>query len=313
MTRWTADDIPDLTGRTAVVTGANSGLGLRTTEQLARHGADVVMAVRDVARGERAAGAIGEPARLRVARLDLADLESVRSFAADLGAAPLDLLFNNAGVMAIPPRTTAQGFEMQLGTNHLGHVALTGLLLDNLLAVSAARVVTTSSFLARSGRVDPDRIALGDLGSYDPRGAYSRSKLANLLFAFELDRRVRAAGFGLISAAAHPGYAATNLQGVGPQMRGSKVEAVAMAVANRLLAQPDSRGALPQLYAGTAPGVQGGDYIGPDRLGGVRGLPTRVQAPTAARDPATAARLWEVSNELVGARFERLDRKEACS
>jgi len=301
---WTAADITDQSGRRAVVTGATSGLGFHTALELARHGADVVLAVRDPQRGSGTAGDIEQQApgaAVSVRRLDLADLASVRSFA-DGWDGSLDLLVNNAGVMAIPHRRTADGVAMQLGTNHLGHFALTGLLLPSLLAAAAPRVVTVSSTAHRAGRIDFD-----DLQSerrYGRWEAYNRSKLANLLFAFELQRRIAAAGLPMRSVAAHPGYAATNLQATGPRMSGRRIQGLLMSLGNRVLAQSASRGALPQLYAATMPDVRGGEYFGPDGLMEGRGSPKRVSATRAANDPDTARRLWEVSENLTGVRFD---------
>jgi len=306
MARWTADDIPDQTGRTAVVTGANSGLGFETALELARHGAHVVLACRDPGRGNDALGRVraGAPgAEVELAPLDLADLASVRSFADAYagGHEGLDMLVNNAGVMAIPRRETADGFEMQLGTNHLGHFALTGLLLASLLARPGARVVTVSSRMAEIGRMDFD-----DLQSrrrYQKWPAYGQAKLANQLFAVELDRRAWAAGLDLVSVAAHPGYASTNLQRVGPRATGNALGERMTDVANRVFAQSAADGALPSLYAATATEVRGGRYYGPDRLFGMRGSPRLVPLVKRATDPATARRLWEVSEELTGVSY----------
>ncbi len=309
MSRWTPDDMPDLTGRTAVVTGANSGIGLHTARELARHGAHVVLACRSPERGEQAlqrvaATAAGPAPRLGL--LDLASLASVRAFAADVRESEggVDVLVNNAGVMALPLRRTADGFEMQLGTNHLGHFALTGLLLPALLARPGARVVTVSSTMHKTGKIDFDD--LGSERSYGKWTAYGQSKLANLLFALELDRRARAAGVDLTSVAAHPGYAATNLQTSGPRMAGNRVMEALSGLANLLVAQSDEAGAWPSLCAATAPDVRGGEYFGPDRLFESRGHPTRVRPSSAARDEATARRLWEVSTELTGVPYDAL-------
>jgi NAD(P)-dependent dehydrogenase (short-subunit alcohol dehydrogenase family) len=306
---WTAADIPDLVGRTAVVTGANSGLGYRTSLELARHRALVVLACRDEVRGAEARSRLIDEvphAQLELATLDLADLGSVGRFAELFGAAHsgLDLLVNNAGVMAIPARRTADGYEMQFGTNHLGPFALTGLLLPQLLARPGARVVTVSSTAARAGR-----IALDDLNAerrYRPWAAYSQSKLANLLFTLELQHLAEAAGVDLVAVAAHPGYAATNLQSVGPQMSGRRLPRLWMAIGNRLLAQSDAMGALPQLHAATAPDVTGGDYFGPGGLFGQRGYPTLASIPPAASDREVGRRLWEASERLTGVRYEAL-------
>jgi NAD(P)-dependent dehydrogenase (short-subunit alcohol dehydrogenase family) len=299
MSRWTADDVPDQRGRLAIVTGANSGLGRITALELARHGAQVVVACRSVEKGEAVAGEIkaaGAPAPT-VAQLDLGSLDSVRRFAATLSTRRVDLLVNNAGVMMTPQRTTSDGFELQLGTNHLGHFALAGLLLDALQRSDSARIVTLSSNEHKGGRIDFDD--LQQEHDYTPRGSYQRSKLANAVFAVELDRRLRAALSPAISVFAHPGYAATNLQRSGPT---GLLKAV-LAVSNRVVAQRPERGALPTLYAATAPGVQGGDYYGPDGFNEMRGFPKKVRASADAYDPEIGLRLWRVSEELTGVRY----------
>src|SRR4051794_38255413 len=301
---WTAEDIPDLSARRAVVTGANSGLGLQIALGLARHGAQVTMAVRDTAKGDEAAARIRDEApdaEVAVARLDLAELASVREFAAGWSGA-LDLLVNNAGVMALPRRTTADGFEMQLGTNHLGHFALTGLLLPAVVKKPGARVVTMSSGAHAFGRINFDNLQ-GER-RYQRWLAYGQSKLANLLFAFELARRAALADVDLTSVAAHPGYAATNLQMQGARMDNSRVKAVFANLGNKLFAQSDAQGALPALYAATMPDVIGGEYFGPDGRSGARGYPTRAQTSKSARDPELAARLWKVSEELTGVTYK---------
>jgi NAD(P)-dependent dehydrogenase (short-subunit alcohol dehydrogenase family) len=240
--------------------------------------------------------------------LDLARLDGVRAFAAGLAAEgrPLDLLVNNAGVMAVPFARTADGFELQLGTNHLAHFALTGLLLPALLAAPAARVVTVSSSMHRSGRLDLERDLHAEAG-YSPWSAYGRSKLANLLFAFELDRRLRAAGRVARSLACHPGYAATNLQASSARALGSPLWSALYAVGARLLAQDARGGALPLVYAACAPEAQGGEYVGPGGLGRLRGAPAREAPSRRARDPELAAHLWAASERWTGVRFEGLD------
>jgi NAD(P)-dependent dehydrogenase (short-subunit alcohol dehydrogenase family) len=301
MTTWTAAAIPDLDGRRVVVTGANSGLGLQTSLAMARRRAAVVLAVRDASRGATAKGVIRREvptADVEVRELDLADLSSVRAFAARWDGG-LDILVNNAGVMAIPRRTTPDGFEAQFGTNHLGHFALTGLLLPALLERPGARVVTVSSGAAQMGFLRFDDLQGERL--YLRWGAYAQSKLANLHFAFELDRRAKAYGLDLISVAAHPGYADTNLQA--NSSAGNPLKAQAFAVLNRVFAQSDADGALPQLYAATMPDVQGGEYYGPSGLFGTRGRPAKVAPPWQARDKAAAARLWDRSEDLTGVRF----------
>jgi NAD(P)-dependent dehydrogenase (short-subunit alcohol dehydrogenase family) len=302
---WSSADIPDLTGRSIIVTGANSGIGLEAATSLAAHGALVTLAVRDVGRGNSAAEQIRAAApdpQVEVARLDLADLASVREFAAVWTAAHpdgLDVLVNNAGVMAIPRRETADGFEMQLGTNHLGHFALTGLLVGSLRP--AGRVVTVSSGAHRFGRMDFDD--LQSARSYQKWRVYGQSKLANILFALELHRRAEAAGADLRSIAVHPGYAATNLQSVGPQMSGSRVGASMMSLANRVLAQSAEAGAWPTLMAATDPSVPSGTYIGPTGFMGQRGTPGFETPSEAARDVDSARRLWDMSTELTGVTY----------
>jgi NAD(P)-dependent dehydrogenase (short-subunit alcohol dehydrogenase family) len=288
--KWTAADLPRMDGRTVVVTGANSGIGLAAARELGRTGAHVVLAVRDVEKGERAAA--GVPGDREVRRLDLADLDSVRAFA-EGWSGDLDVLVNNAGVMAVPEGRTADGFELQLGTNHLGHFALTGLLLPAI----TDRVVTVSSAAHRMGRIDLDDLNW-EHRRYRRWPAYGQSKLANLLFTMELERRLVEAGSPLRALAAHPGWAATNLQG----RSGNSVLDVAMRVSNRFFAQSDAMGALPTLYA-VAEDLPGGTYVGPDGRSEQRGHPTVVGRSAAARDADAARRLWERSEELTGVHF----------
>jgi NAD(P)-dependent dehydrogenase (short-subunit alcohol dehydrogenase family) len=297
---WTAKDIPDQSGRYAIVTGANSGLGLVTARELARAGASVVMACRNLDKGhaaiEQVRAAVPD-AQVQLEELDLASLESVRGFAERYKATHdgLDLLINNAGVMAPPRRRTADGFELQFGTNHLGHFLLTTLLLDSMEGREDARVVTLSSTAHKMGRIAFDNLN-GDR-HYFRWFAYGQSKLANLLFALELDRRLRAQGSTVKSLAAHPGYAATNLQSAAPPL----VDRVVMKVSNAVIAQSDDMGALPTLFAATQPGLSGGTYVGPDGPGEQRGYPTIVKPGGRARDEDSARRLWQVSEELTGA------------
>jgi NAD(P)-dependent dehydrogenase (short-subunit alcohol dehydrogenase family) len=300
--RWDAGDIPDQGGRLAVVTGANSGLGLVTARELARHGARVVLACRNRERGEAALKEVTEAASgpaPELEELDLADLSSVRSFADRLaaGGEELDLLINNAGVMAPPRRRTADGFELQFGTNHLGHFALTKLLLPLMEGREDARVVTLSSTAHRMGRIAFDNLN-GDR-RYFRWNAYGQSKLANLLFMLELDRRARAAGLPRTSVAAHPGYSDTNLQFASPPL----LDRIVMRAGNLLVAQDAEHGALPGLYAATTPGLPGGGYVGPDGPGQWRGSPQLVGMSGRAQDPDTARRLWEVSESLTGVRY----------
>jgi NAD(P)-dependent dehydrogenase (short-subunit alcohol dehydrogenase family) len=310
MAPWTVDDIPDLAGRTAVVTGANSGLGFESALALARAGAEVVLACRNQTKGAAALDLITRSvpdAKASVSPLDLADLASVAAFAAAYADTHdgLDILLNNAGVMAIPRRQTADGFEMQFGTNHLAHFALTAHLLDSLLARPAPRVVTVSSQAAMGAKIHFDDLQ-GER-KYGKWTAYGQAKLANQLFTVELDRRARRAHTTLVAAAAHPGYAATNLQSVGPQMSGSGIMERLMGLGNSIMAQSAAAGALPSLYAATAPEVLGGTYYGPDRLFGTRGHPTSVPFVRAARDPGLATHLWQVSEELTAVVFGALD------
>jgi NAD(P)-dependent dehydrogenase (short-subunit alcohol dehydrogenase family) len=297
---WTASDLPDQHGRTVVLTGANSGIGLEAARELARVGAHVIMACRNTEKGQAAADQIRSEipaASLDVVSLDLASLSSVREFAAGYDRDQLDLLINNAGVM-VPPRTTTEdGFELQIGTNHLGHFALTGLLLDKLMATPEARVVTVSSTAHKFGKIDFDDLQRER--SYRRWLAYAQSKLANLLFTIELDRRLRAADSELLSVAAHPGYAATNLQFAATP---SRLERVGSVVLNRVIAQDALHGALPTLYAATAD-IPGGSFAGPDGFQEMRGHPTLVAPTRAAQDPDTARRLWEVSEQLTGVSF----------
>lgn len=284
---WTAAEIPDLRGRTAIVTGANSGIGRVAASELARAGAAVTLAVRDTAKGDAAARTMAGDVTVR--RLDLADLASVRSFA-DATTGTVDLLLDNAGVMATPLRRTVDGFELQIGTNHLGHFALTNLLLSQL----TGRVVVVSSELHRNGRVD-----LADLNwehrPYKKWAAYAQSKLANLLFVLELERRLTAAGSAVRTVAAHPGYAATNLQG----HTGNWLSDLVGGAAARLFAQSDTMGALPTLFAATAD-LPGGSYVGPDGFRNLRGHPAINPPAPQALDATAARRLWELSEELTG-------------
>jgi NAD(P)-dependent dehydrogenase (short-subunit alcohol dehydrogenase family) len=296
MSDWTEQDIPDQTGRVAIVTGANTGLGFETARMLAEHGASVIIAVRDVEKGKRAAGRI--TGDVSVQALDLTSLESVRAAAAELRAAHsrIDLLINNAGVMYTPKRTTADGFELQFGTNHLGHFALTGLLLDRLLPVAGSRVVTVSS----TGHRIRAAIHFDDLQwqrSYSRIEAYGQSKLANLMFTYELQRRLAAHG-STIAAAAHPGVSNTELARNTPAGLRVPVSWVAP-----FLTQEPAMGALPTVRAATDPSVLGGQYYGPGGRGEVRGHPKPVVSSAASYDLDTQQRLWTVSEEFTGVAF----------
>ncbi|ARF55228.1 oxidoreductase [Streptomyces gilvosporeus] len=306
MTRWNTSHIPDQTGRSVVVTGANSGIGYVTARELARCGARVVLACRNEARGGAALDRLRSEvpaAEVEFRQLDLADLSSVRDFAAGLDTFDgdrLDLLINNAGVMALPYRTTADGFEMQFGTNHLGHFALTGLLLPKLLATPGSRVVTVSSMMHALS--DIDLTDLNSERSYRRWIAYARSKSANLLFTHELTRRLAAAGSQVVAAASHPGYAATNLQTAGARMEGRTSAERAIAVGNRLIAQSPDGGALGTLCAATAPHMRPDSFVGP--RSGLRGAPApSFRAPWTKKD-ATGEQLWAASEEFTGVRFD---------
>jgi len=291
MPKWTAADLPDLTGKTAIVTGSNSGIGRIAARELARAGAHVILAVRTVAKGEAAAAEM--PGSTEVRALDLSSLDSVRAFA-DSVDADVDLLINNAGVMALPESRTADGFEMQIGTNHLGHFALTNLLLERV----TGRVVTVASGAHRMGKIRLDDLNWERPGSYDRWRAYGQSKLANLLFTAELQRRLAEAGSSVIATAAHPGWSATHLQ----ERTGSRLQDGLMQIGNKVWAQSDEMGALPTLYAATAD-IPGNSYVGPDGFQEMRGTPTLVDRSGRAKDTETAAALWELSEQLTGVHF----------
>jgi len=305
--RWTSDDIPDLSGKIIVVTGANSGIGYEAALEFARKRAKVILACRDLGKARAAAAQIAASAPnsdVEVMALDLSSLASIRAFADafHLQHPALHVLCNNAGVMAIPYRTTADGFEMQFGTNHLGHFALTGLLLDRLLASDYARVVNVSSTGHRFGQIRFDDLQWKN--GYSKWRAYGQSKLANLLFTLELQRRADAAGAKLLSVACHPGYAATNLQAVGPRMQGSSLMEYLTDVGNKYLAQSAAMGALPTEYAAVAPDVHGADYIGPDGFAEQHGHPKKVGRSAAARDAASAKKLWDISEQLTDVHYK---------
>jgi NAD(P)-dependent dehydrogenase (short-subunit alcohol dehydrogenase family) len=300
-TKWTAQQIPTQTGKTALVTGANSGIGYQAALGLARHGAKVLLGCRNAAKGQAALERLRREApgaASEVAELDMASLASIALFAAKFAArgVPLDLLINNAGVMALPKRElTVDGFERQFGTNHLGHFALTGLLIPQLLAAHAPRVVTVASLAHRNGKIDFDN--LQSERGYKPLGAYGESKLANILFAKELDRRARAAHSKLISLAVHPGISMTNIMVNGPGTK--NLTAIVLRILAPIMIQPDDAGALPTLYAATSPDAKGGEYIGPDGFQEFKGSPVVVRPRPQALDEATGQRLWTVSEELT--------------
>ena len=310
MARWTDSDLPSLAGRTYVITGATSGLGLETAAALAAHDARVVLTGRDPGRLDRALavarGSATGPDPVAVP-LDLADLASIRDAAARIGEeiGEIDVLVNNAGVMAPPRGETKDGFELQIGTNHLGHFALTGLLLPLLPTgdpARDARVITLASGAHRMGSCDPSDLNY-EHRTYRPWQAYGQSKLANLLFTRELDRRARESGAALTAAAAHPGYAGTNLQFAGPAYAQNPVGRLLTKGMNTVLGQSARAGSWPTLYAATQPDVRGGDYIGPDGWFEMRGHPRKVDPNSAACDDTNARALWEASEELTGVEY----------
>ncbi|MEQ1438927.1 oxidoreductase [Fontimonas sp. SYSU GA230001] len=311
MTRWTERDIPDLSGKTALVTGANSGLGLATAQALAAHGARVVLACRGQAKADAAIAQIRArtpEARLEYLELDLSDLGSVRRAADQFraGHPRLDILVNNAGVMGLPLLRTGDGFELLFGTNHLGHFALGGLLLDRLRAAPGARIVSVASLAHWTGRMPLDDLNW-ERRRYSKAGAYAQSKLANLMFALELQRRVDRAGLDIKSIAAHPGYAATNIFFGGEAAQASLLRSLwtrAAKLGAAVFAQPAELGALPSLYAATAPDASGGEYYGPDGPFEARGHPKRAYVSPYARNPRLAAGLWAASERLTGVHWD---------
>jgi len=317
MTRpFTENDLPNLHGRHVVITGANSGIGFEAARAFAAKGAHVVLACRTRSKGEEAVARIREAspsAQLTLESLDLASLASIRAFADRVRTTlpSLELLVNNAGIMAIPRQETADGFEMQLGTNHLGHFALTGLLLPSLLATPGSRVVTVSSV----GHHFVRRMNLDDLHArrgYQKWIVYCRTKLANLLFTFELQRRLEAAHARTIAVACHPGFSSTNLQFVGPRLENAKLTAAVMRLNNRYVAQSAADGALPTLYASTAD-LRGGDYIGPTGLFELRGAPGTACVGAHARDTEAARALFELSERETGVTFDLRAAKRAVA
>lgn len=307
---WTTADIPDLTGQRAVITGVTGGLGLATAIELARHGAELVVTARDGARATTATDRIAAEvprAQVRVVSLDLADLADTRRAACELVAQldRIDILVNNAGIMATPKRTTADGFELQIGTNHLGHFAWTATLWP-VLERSGARIVTVSS-LAHTGASGIDLRSLTPEGSprrYFRWTSYAESKLANLSFALELDRRAKAAGLDVSSVGAHPGISSTNLTRTGAAMSRNPLAGIAMHQLTRVISQSAEAGAWPLLRAATDPNLMGGEYLGPGSLGGTRGRPTQVGATATAINPILAGTLWQASEVATGVDFE---------
>jgi NAD(P)-dependent dehydrogenase (short-subunit alcohol dehydrogenase family) len=313
--KWTADEMGDLSGKTFVVTGANSGIGYEAALALASKGGTVVLACRNMSKGNVALDGIRKAvpdSKIELAALDLGSLRSVRDFAdAFLRTHErLDVLINNAGVMAIPRRLTEDGFEMQLGTNHLGHFALTGLLLGRIVRSVPARIVNVSSMAHTLGTFDANDLHLER--GYAKWAAYGRSKLANLLFTYELERRLEGRHPDVIAVACHPGYAATNLQSVGPEMTGSGVGKAVMALSNALFAQSARRGALPTLYAATAPDVHGGDFIGPDGPFHAMGAPAKQRSNRRSYNLDLAKSLWEASVRVTGVDYALLSAARAA-
>ncbi len=301
--KWTAADIPDQTGKVVIVTGANTGLGYIDAQELARRGAEVILACRDKGKGEAALRKLKNEqpeAKTELMLLDLADLASVRNFASEFTSKydKLDILINNAGLMFPPYMKTVDGFEIQFGTNHLGHFALTGLLMEHIIKTPEARVVTVSSGAHKLG----GWIHFDDLNwqkKYSKIAAYSQSKLANLLFTFELQKRFEGAGLNIIAVAAHPGMTATEL---------GRYTGLMNTIANKFIAQKAEIGALPTLYAATAPDVGGGAYYGPGGIFEARGYPKKAKIDDRARDADVAARLWKVSEEMTGVKYDQLDK-----
>jgi NAD(P)-dependent dehydrogenase (short-subunit alcohol dehydrogenase family) len=307
MAQWTVQDIPALPGKIVIVTGANSGLGLETSVGLAGAGATVIMACRDPKRAAAAVNEVRQRAprgKVEAMALDLADLASIRAFAQKFKDQhpKLDILCNNAGVMHLPFQKTRDGFEMQIGTNHLGHFALTGLLLDRLEATPGSRIVTVASIAHRATRgIDFDDLNW-ERKSYKKGDAYGKSKLANLMFHYELERRLKKRGSAVMAVAAHPGFSATNI-GFGEKEKTPLLKRWSMQLANILIAQPANMGALPTLYAATVQHVQPGAYVGPDGPFQFKGYPTCVDARPEARDAVLGAKLWNLSEQLTGVRY----------
>jgi NAD(P)-dependent dehydrogenase (short-subunit alcohol dehydrogenase family) len=301
--KWTVEDMPDMTGETVVVTGANSGLGFEAAKGFARKNAEVVMACRNTERAQDAKEDIEtevEDARLEVIQLDLASLESVDEFVEEFKQehSRLDVLCNNAGVMAIPYSETEDGFEKQIGVNHLGHFALTAGLTDTLQETENSRIVLQSSGLHRNADLEVENLM--QERSYDKWRQYANSKLANLLFSYELDRRLEDDTSAL---ACHPGYADTHLQIVGPEKEGSRAKKIGAKITNKIVAQSASMGALPMMYAATSEDVESGDFIGPAGIMQMRGYPEKQESSEASHDRDLAKRLWERSEELTGKEF----------
>jgi NAD(P)-dependent dehydrogenase (short-subunit alcohol dehydrogenase family) len=308
---WTVADMPDLSGKVVIVTGGNSGIGFEAAKEFARKGAHVVLACRNM---EKAASAMQDivteirDASVEVMDLDLASLDSVRQFAGAFKAKHdrLDILVNNAGIMMVPYSETEEGFESQFGVNHLGHFALTGLLLEPLLATPGARVVTISSNAHQRGQMDFDDLGFQNGRSYDRSAAYNRSKLANLLFTEELQRRFEDSDAGVMAVAAHPGVSKTHLA---DHLLEGPYAGLALPLADKIF-QSAAMGALPTLRAAVDPFARGGDYYGPDGFNSFRGYPVKIAPSSDAQDTADARRLWDVSERLTGVTYDALDQRE---
>jgi len=305
---WTTENIPDLTGKIIIVTGGNSGLGYESVKAFAAKGAEVVLASRSLEKGEEAKNEILQAlpdAKIQVLELDLGDLKSIRSFASTVKQqfSKLDVLLNNAGIMMTPYFTTKDGFEGQNGVNHLGHFALTGWLMDLILKTKGARIVNVSSGAHKRGEMDFSNLLFENGRDYAPMKAYGRSKLANLLFTYELQRKLKAAKADAIAVAAHPGVATTNLA---RYVEGKFLFKV-LSPLFKLMAQDQAMGALPQIRASVDPAVKGSDYYGPDGRHEYKGYPVVVPSNEASHNPEDAAKLWEESEKLTGVRFEGLN------
>lgn len=305
--KWTSEEMPDLNGKNVIVTGANSGIGFEVTKKLAEKGANVVMACRSLERGGNAKEELEdelENPSLEVRKLDLADLSSVKEFAQEYRTnnEKLDILCNNAGVMAIPHQETKDGFEKQLGVNHLGHFALTAHLMPILKKSDYSRIVTQSSGLHENGEINFDDLMMQE--NYDKWDAYAQSKLANVLFAYELQRKIEENDLEIKSVVCHPGYASTNLQYRGPKEEDSKIKLIGIKLANTLLAQSAGKGALPMLYASTSEEINGGEYIGPGGISNMRGYPEQQKSSAKSQNEDAAEALWTRSEALTDIQYQ---------
>lgn len=305
---WNYDDIGDQTGKTFLITGANSGLGFSASRGLASHGATVIMTSRNLEKGNKAADEIKEKfpnAKLEVMQLDLASFKSIKEFANSFKSKynQLNGLLNNAGIMQPPFRKTEDGLELQMGTNHFGHYLLTGLLLGVIKATPGSRVISQSSVVHESTK----GINFDDINNekkYNRTEVYAQSKLANLLFVFELNRKFTEHNIDAIALGVHPGYSATNLQSTGPSLGGASIFSRMYKISNFLIAQNVEKGALPLVYAAVAPDVKGGDYIGPTGMRRMRGYPRRLKAKKTAYDEEAAKKLWVISEEKTGFKYD---------